>query len=213
MSPTNQHSDPAARPSRLPGEQRREHLLDVAAQLAVEEGIDAVTMEGVAARAGVSKGLGYAYFANRDELLVALYDREMSMLDARVTRAVEAAETLEDKVRASLVEWFDHLAERGAIVGRLMRAQPVHGPVEERRKRRARVVETYWTDLVTAELDIPRGVARAICSAVLTGAGGLLDSWIGRRLSRRDLTAAYTTFVMGGYRALEAAAASAPRDL
>jgi AcrR family transcriptional regulator len=205
MSSTNQRSDSAARPARLPGSQRREHLLDVAAQLVVEEGIDAVTMEGVAARAGVSKGLGYAYFANRDELLVALYDREMSMLDHRVTRAVEAAPTLEAKVRASLVEWFDHLAERGEIVGRLMRAQPVQGPVEERRKKRARVIETYWTDLVVEEMDIPRGVARAICSAVLTGAGGLLDSWIGRRLSRRDLTAAYTTFVMGGYRALEAA--------
>jgi AcrR family transcriptional regulator len=204
MRSTDQ-SDVAARPARLPGSQRREHLLDVAAQLVVDEGIDAVTMEGVASRAGVSKGLGYAYFANRDELLVALYDREMSMLDVRVTRAVEAAASLEDKVRACLVEWFDHLAERGEIVGRLMRAQPVQGPVEERRKKRSRAIETYWTDVELAELDIPRGVARAICSAVLTGAGGLLDSWIGRRLSRRDLTAAYTTFVMGGYRALEAA--------
>jgi len=50
------------RPARLPRNERREQLLDVAAGLILEKGTEAVTMEGVAAAAGVSKGLGYAYF-------------------------------------------------------------------------------------------------------------------------------------------------------
>jgi AcrR family transcriptional regulator len=195
------------RPARLPGAERREHLLDVAGQLVLDDGLDGVTMEGVAARAGVSKGLGYAYFANRDELLAALYDREMSMLDQRVARAVALAPSLEEKVRVTLVEWFDHLAERGEIVGRLTRAQLAHGPVEERRKARQKANDAFWTDLVMAELQIPRHLAKPIVAAVMSGAGALLDSWVSRKVSRTELIPAYTAYVMGGLRSLAALSA------
>jgi hexosaminidase len=43
-----------------------------------EGGIEAVTMESVAARARVSKGLGYAYFDNRNDLLLTLLEREIT---------------------------------------------------------------------------------------------------------------------------------------
>jgi AcrR family transcriptional regulator len=194
------------RPARLPGHQRREHLLDVAAQLVVEEGLDAVTMEGIAARAGVSKGLGYAYFRNRDELLLALYDREVRALDERVTAALVGARTLEEKLRLTLTEWFAHLYERGEIVGTLIRAQPSHGPVNDRRRERHRALELFWTEMVVDEYPmIPKHVARAIAAATIAGAGGMLESWVRRKASRSELIPAYTAFVMGGLAATAAA--------
>src|SRR6266403_6308199 len=66
------------RARRLPAEQRREHLLDVGAAIILDSGFETLTMESVAERAGVSKGLGYAYFENAEELALALYDREMA---------------------------------------------------------------------------------------------------------------------------------------
>ena len=70
--------------ARLSAAQRREQFLDVAAQLVVEQGADAVTMEAVAARAGVSKALSYRYFDNAGALLVALFEREVIDLDRKI---------------------------------------------------------------------------------------------------------------------------------
>ena len=75
--------------ARLSAAQRREQFLDVAAQIVVEQGADAVTMEAVAARAGVSKALSYRYFDNAGALLVSLFDREVVDLDQRIMAAVE----------------------------------------------------------------------------------------------------------------------------
>ena len=54
--------------TRLTRAARREQLLDAAAQLGAAS-LDSVTMEGLAAQAGVSKALPYKFFANRDEVL------------------------------------------------------------------------------------------------------------------------------------------------
>ena len=55
--------------ARITAAQRRDSLLDMAAELVVAESIDAVSMDLVAERCGVSRPLVYKHFANRDELL------------------------------------------------------------------------------------------------------------------------------------------------
>src|SRR5205823_5613658 len=96
-SPTSTATSPPIPPAapprppvrrRLPGDLRRRQLLDVAIELLSEGGAEAVTMEGVAARAGVSKALGYRYFDNADQLLLALHDREMAEMGIRVRSAL-----------------------------------------------------------------------------------------------------------------------------
>lgn len=59
--------------ARLGRAARREALLDVAAGLVGSGQLDAVTMESVAEASGVSRALVYRHFANRAELLGALY--------------------------------------------------------------------------------------------------------------------------------------------
>src|SRR5262245_50770507 len=53
-------------------ERRRRQLLEVAAQLIVDEGVDALRMARVADLAGCARPLVYHYFATREELLFAL---------------------------------------------------------------------------------------------------------------------------------------------
>src|SRR5216683_181233 len=89
---------PHVEPTRLVAADRRDRLLDAATEL-LASGDDAVSMESVAARAGVSRPLVYKHFANRSELLAAVYERESNLLHRELAAAVNAAGTLEDKFR------------------------------------------------------------------------------------------------------------------
>lgn len=69
----------ASRPARTPRlapEERQRQLLDAALEVLAAEGFDAVTVEAVAGRAGVTRPVVYDQFGDLDGLLVALIDRE-----------------------------------------------------------------------------------------------------------------------------------------
>ena len=167
------------RPShtRLPREQRREQFLDVAARLITESGVDAVTMEGVAAAAGVSKGLGYAYFANRGELLLALLNRETRLLAERSAEGIAAATDYEGRIRAGLRAWMDGIADRGVLLDALLRETQEHEGFNERRDRYNRRLEEYWADMAVDEFGVPRERAVAAAAMLIAGLAGLLERW------------------------------------
>lgn len=71
----------------MPAGQRREQLLDVALSL-IAAGFDTVTMEAVAKRAEVTKPVLYDQFANRNELISALLDREAERATEQVIAAL-----------------------------------------------------------------------------------------------------------------------------
>src|SRR5262245_5183989 len=77
---------------RLGRAERHDALVSAAATLVAEHDVEAVSMEAVAARVGVSRALVYKHFANRHELLAAVYRREATALDAEIVDAVRAAE-------------------------------------------------------------------------------------------------------------------------
>lgn len=56
--------------------QRREQLLDAALNVIVEQGYEGVSIEAVARAAGVTRPVIYDHFANLEQLLHALIDRE-----------------------------------------------------------------------------------------------------------------------------------------
>jgi AcrR family transcriptional regulator len=102
--------------ARLDRSARLEQLLDVAADLVLERGMAACTMEGLAARAGVSKAVPYLHFENADGVLVALLRREMQRVADRVIEAVRVDGTPEEHLRASIHAYLDVVIERGAIL-------------------------------------------------------------------------------------------------
>jgi AcrR family transcriptional regulator len=65
-----------ARTPRLAPEERRRQLLDAALEVLVTEGLDALSVEAVARRAGVTRPVVYDQFGDLDRLLLALVDRE-----------------------------------------------------------------------------------------------------------------------------------------
>lgn len=113
------HTEPTRRLSR---DARRQQLLDTAADLLQRDGADALTMEGIGQAAGASKTLGYAYFDNVEHVVVALRERELHELYARVREAAAAAETFDERVAAAFHAYFDIVAARGPLLGELEQA-------------------------------------------------------------------------------------------
>lgn len=70
---------------------RSEQLLGAAARLMAREGANAVSMQAVAAEAGVSVGLIYRYFGGKDELLLAVICNVLDAFAETVPAAVSAA--------------------------------------------------------------------------------------------------------------------------
>lgn len=74
-----------ARAAHLGPERRRPLILDAALEVYVERGYKGTSMQAVADAAGVTKPVVYECFANKDELLLALLDREEHRLLAAIT--------------------------------------------------------------------------------------------------------------------------------
>lgn len=91
-------SRPMKRRSRSPGapvgprraDVRRAALVAAAGELFVERGVEATTVDEIAARAGVAKGTFYHYFSTKADMLDALRARFSDEMLDRIDRATEA---------------------------------------------------------------------------------------------------------------------------
>ncbi|GAA2073026.1 hypothetical protein GCM10009801_26030 [Streptomyces albiaxialis] len=77
--------------ARQPREVRRAQILDAAARAIAEHGWQGMTMERVAAGAGVAKSVSYAIFESRERLQRAVMRRAQEVTGERVARALAAA--------------------------------------------------------------------------------------------------------------------------
>jgi AcrR family transcriptional regulator len=190
----------AVKPARVSARDRREQYLAAAARIAAEQGVAMVTMEAIAAEVGVNKALLYRQFDNRGELLLALFDRETEELDRRVAEAIAGVHGFEPKVRAWAKAWFDHLAERAALFGRLMEARTIAPEVAVRHRERLRRLERSYGEWYARELDIPLEEARDAARVLLAGLGGAIDRWntAPSRATRRRLEQTYVDLMLGG---------------
>ena len=82
---------------------RREQLLTVAAQLWQEKNFSSITMNEVAARANLAKGTTYLYFQTKEELLLALLERELQSWFLELLTKLNATPDFTPKEFAKLV--------------------------------------------------------------------------------------------------------------
>ncbi len=118
MSPARRKFDPDA-PRK--GDQRRELLLESAEELLSEIPADKLTLDDVAARAGLSRSGVYFYFDSKWALLDALIDQRSTEL---TQRALDGADDMsipdlcQQFVDAALFSWRNHGAIFNAAVER-----------------------------------------------------------------------------------------------
>lgn len=84
--PGAQQGQPS-RPLRRDAEENRRRLLEAAREVFAEAGFEA-TMDQIAARAGVGVGTAYRRFANKEELIGALFSDRIAELEGVIDRAL-----------------------------------------------------------------------------------------------------------------------------
>jgi AcrR family transcriptional regulator len=178
---------------RLHRDERRDQLLDSAAALLVARGVASITMEGVAAEAGVSKALPYAHFDNATELLRSLRDRELDRLRDRIIETSGPAAGIEATVASATRAYFQVIEERGAVLVAALRGLPLDDAENARRRN-----PTFFVDLFERELGLPEGVARTVSSVFVTGIDGAVSQWVAGRVPRDQAEATFVTLVIGG---------------
>lgn len=83
--------------------ERRRRLLDAALDLADADGISALRVRAVCARAGLNDRYFYESFADCDQLLLAVYDRQAKLLIERLSRVIETTADRELRRRIQAV--------------------------------------------------------------------------------------------------------------
>ena len=187
----------AAPARRLPAVERKDHLLEVARSILLEEGVRALTMERLAERAAVSKGLGYAYFKDTEDVLLSLWDREVGEVYRRIEEATRGAATFEDVAGRAVKAYFDVLDERGALLGSLQ-AQLTRGRLEKRIANRVRDFLSFWRHQLATFLPLEQRTATVVAAMVPTAADACARVWQAGVISRVEAETLACTFVLGG---------------
>lgn len=134
-------------------------------------------MESVADQAGVSRPLVYKHFANRTEILTALYLREGQRLHEELSGDVEAAGTIEEKYRALFRGSIRAAKDRGKIFATLRSAADMNGQLREiQRDRDLRTVGFYAKHTV-GELDVDPAATEAVTAMLLGAIAPALSLW------------------------------------
>lgn len=95
---------------RFSAAQTREHILEAADQLFYSEGMAALSMDRIAARAGVTKKTLYYHFRSKDDLLGAYLESRREPVMERYRRWAGRTGPMTARLR----RMFDHLAEAAA---------------------------------------------------------------------------------------------------
>jgi AcrR family transcriptional regulator len=150
---------------------RREQLLDLATELAVEQSFHAVSVEAVARRAGITRAVIYQHFGDLQGLLEAVVDREASRALAQVSETTltdlsegDAQALMLESLEAYLSAVRDH-----PMTWRLVLMPPEGAPEILRRRieqgRRSvleKLTQAVRPALLEAEVNDPELTARLL---------------------------------------------------
>lgn len=85
----------------------RSAIIDAALSLFRQKGYDATTMRAIAAEAGVSVGNAYYYFASKEHLIQAFYDRAQTEHRAAAQPVLDNERELGARIAGVLGAWLD----------------------------------------------------------------------------------------------------------
>jgi AcrR family transcriptional regulator len=103
-------ADPRERLS-AKAQRTREQILGASLELFKDKGFDGTSMRDIAARAEISLGSTYYYFAGKDELVFAFYERTQADAEERNRATIAATTSFVERIRDVLLFKLEQLAE------------------------------------------------------------------------------------------------------
>lgn len=141
-------------PTQARSRRRVEGILDAAAALVVERGVDALSTREIARVAGVPVASLYQYFADKEEVLLSLAERDMAEMDEQVLADLAAldprelsVETVVGTTMAAFVKVYDR---RPAFVEIYLRGRGNAAVAQFGREHNARVARVLRAFVVDA---------------------------------------------------------------
>jgi AcrR family transcriptional regulator len=195
----------AEQTDRLSSDERRDALLDAALVLLRDGGPDGVTIGTVAERAQVTRALVYKHFANRSDLLSAVFRREAAQLDRAMTAEVAAAHGFEARLRTFVRVVFRADDTHGWIFAPLQTHSLERGFRKEQRARDRRTLRAF-AELASVQFNLPLPDASAALAVLLSGISALRRQARARSTpaEREYLEDLYFELVCGALRTLAA---------
>ena len=90
---------------------RQRQLMDAALNLAMEDGVDSVTVSAVAKRAGLARSSIYEYFASSADLIADLVMEEMAYYNKRLLKAVDNVEDPFEYIKLWIEEALQYVVD------------------------------------------------------------------------------------------------------
>src|SRR3954447_19283847 len=137
--------------SRLNPEQRRHQILDVANTLFAQRAYDEVSVEDIAAAAGVTRGLVHHYFGGRKDVYIGLLERLGAMREDQLRPPV--GRSARARVEDSVARWLDWTESNRTIwLATMAHGEDIVDPdvrrvVRDLVRRAVALVTTYHADI------------------------------------------------------------------
>ena len=81
-------------------------ILEVSLQLFLQHGYTKVTLSDIAQALGVSRPTVYSAFANKEAILLGLFERETSLYESRTAASMQLQKTLQERLQIAFDTWI-----------------------------------------------------------------------------------------------------------
>lgn len=194
------------RPRRRTAVERRDDLMDAAAVVMSERGVAAATTRAIAEQAGVPQGVFHYCFRSRDELVAALFEREITRTVRSVGDALGTSADLRTGVRAALTaqtglvrdapEYHLALAELSLVVQRTPALAGLAVWEQDQYRLRVRAHVEEWSSAQSLTWAVPLDDLAAYLVAL---GAGIASTWLADRDdARADAAIAVAVESLGG---------------
>jgi AcrR family transcriptional regulator len=151
-------------------EKSREKILSAALDLFANKGYDATSIDSIAKKAGISKGLIYNYFESKKSILLAIFDDAMKMGEEIMAKQMHIKEPhLKKKALVELT--FDMVYERPNYIKLLTVLSLQPGVMADAREFTKSAYEKgqVWASIITGKGDNKGLIETLILGALLDG--------------------------------------------
>jgi len=160
VSPQAQTSVRRRTPAQARSRKKVERILDAAARLVLDNGVDALTTRAIAETAEIPVASLYQYFADRDAVLLALVARDMQEMDDQVVADLGALRivSVRSLVETTMRAYMKVYARRPAFMQIWVRGRTNAAVYEfgrEHNERTAHDLREYAVEAGLARPDLP----------------------------------------------------------
>lgn len=166
---------------RMSRDARRAQLLELAQGLLRSGGIEALTMERLAAEAGIAKPVVYRHFTDRDAIVLSLLRSEWQRIDEAIS-GLDPEMPWDEALRRTFAAFLDALGRRSSWLRTLWGTPVVEDARAQRRAELARVLSATFVARFRVDADEATTVAVMLLAAFDAAGRRWVDGQLPRAL-------------------------------